>query len=135
MERKSQSSLEYIITVGFVTFVVISVIIIAYLYTGILRNRIRENQIESFANKLISSAESVFYAGEPSKKTVDIFLPAGVNSIAINNYILLMNYSAGAQNNVRAYDSKVNITGTINPGPGIKRLILEAKANYVDIHQ
>lgn len=135
MSRKSQSSLEYLITVGFITFLVISIILISYIYTGILREKIKENQVESFANKVVSTAESVFYAGEPSKTTLEVYLPPGVTGITIINDSLIMNYSAGSAENVRAYPSKVNITGSINPAPGTKRLILEAKTNYVDIHQ
>lgn len=127
--------MEYLITVGFVTFLVISVVLVAYLYTGILKNKIKENQVNAFANKVVTSAESVFYLGEPSKTTLEVYLPSGVNTISIFNDSMTINISTGATQIIRAYSSNVNITGSINPAPGIKKLILEAKATYVDIHQ
>lgn len=135
MKKYGQASLEYLITVGFVTFFIISIILVAYIYTAILRDRIHVNQVETFANKIVSAAESVFYAGEPSKTTLELHLPTGVNAIQANNNMLIVNYSTGRDNIVRAYDSKVNITGFINPAPGIKKITLEAKATYVYIHQ
>ncbi len=127
--------MEYLITVGFVTFIVISVILVAYLYTGVLKNKIKENQVNAFANKVVATAESVFYSGEPSKTTLEVYLPSGVNTISIANDSMIINISTGATQMVRAYYSNVNMTGSINPAPGIKKLVLEAKATSVDIHQ
>ena len=58
-------------------------------------------------------------------------MPIVDNSIPL----LIINYSTGRNNNVRAYDSRVNLTGTINASLGIKKLFLEAKSDHVDIHQ
>lgn len=130
---KAQSSLEYLITVGFVTLLVTSVILIAYFYTGIFQDKIKNNQINAFAGKLISSAESIFYAGEPSKTSLELYLPAGVNNITVSGTTLIVNYTTGATQSVRAFDSRVNITGAINRSPGVKRLTLEAKSDHVEI--
>jgi len=130
---KAQSSLEYLITVGFVTLLVTSVILIAYFYTGIFQDKIKNNQINAFAGKLISSAESVFYAGEPSKTSLELYLPAGVNNITLSDTMLIVNYTTGATQAVRAFDSRVNITGSINRSPGIKKIILEAKSDHVEV--
>ena len=132
--KKGQGSLEYLIIVGFVTFLVISVLLVAYIYTGTLKNKIKITQVDSFGNKVISTAETMFYSGEPSKTTLDIYLP-GVNSINITGNLIIIKYQTGATQTIRAYEGKVNMTGAINVSLGIKKLIFEAKSDHVDIHQ
>jgi len=36
--------------------------------------------VESFGEQLINSAESVYFAGEPSKTVVSLYLPEGVRN-------------------------------------------------------
>ncbi len=133
MRQRGQASIEYLIIVGFVTFLVISIFLIAYIYTGNLQNKIKTNQLETFGNKVVTTAETIFYSGEPSKTTLEVYLPAGVTNITISGNNLIITYMAGASRGIRAYESKVNMTGSINPGPGIKKLSLEAKSDHVEI--
>ena len=120
---KAQSSVEYMILIGFVTFGIISILIIAFFYAAIVRDEIRHNQIDIFAKKIISESESVFYSGAPSKRTINAYLPDGVSSIQILSQSIIINYSTKSTvENVREFVSNVNITGTITTSQGVKRL-------------
>lgn len=134
--EKSQVGVEYLIVVGFISFAIISILALSYFYSGQIKDRIRLNQIEGFASQLIGFSESVFFAGEPSMKTVRLYLPDGVDSIEINsnNIVIITTVSGGGQNK-RAYESKVPLQGNITFTEGIKKLSLEAKQNYVLINQ
>lgn len=133
--RRAQVGVEYMIIVGFVTFAIMSVIALAFFYSGEIKERIRLNQVENFATQVVNSAESVFYAGEPSRTTVRLYLPEGVRDITVYSDAILITSVVGSGENIRAYDSKVPLNGTITPGEGIKKLTLEAKTDHVLITQ
>lgn len=133
--RRAQVGVEYMIIVGFVTFAIMSVIALAFFYSGEIKERIRLNQVENFATQVVNSAESVFYAGEPSRTTVRLYLPEGVRDITVYSDAILITSVVGSGENIRAYDSDVPLNGTITPGEGIKKLTLEAKSDHVLITQ
>ena len=63
---------------GFLTFVLISVVSIAVIYSSGTNDKIKVIQVNNFANKVLSTAESVFFYGQPSKASVSVYLPDGV---------------------------------------------------------
>lgn len=133
MKKKSQIGTEYLIVVGFVTFAIISILAIAYIYSDQIKDQIKLNQVESFANQIVGSSESVFFAGEPSKTTIELYLPDGVQSISLNPDSLIVNTSVSTGDNLRVFESKVPLNGTISISEGKKRLILEATQADVQI--
>jgi len=135
-QNRSQVGVEYMIVIGFVTFAIISVITLAIFYSGEIKDRLRLTQVENFATQLINSVDSIFFAGEPSKTTVKLYLPEGVESINITqDYYLLITTRVSGGENKRVFESKVPMQGAISPGEGIKKLTLEARSNNVLISQ
>lgn len=135
-KKKAQVGVEYMVVVGFVSFAIIAIISLAFVYSGEIKNSIRLNQVESFANQLVNSAESVFFAGEPSKSTIKLYLPEGVESVEINSNSIFITTRVSGSLNKRAFDSKVPMQeGSINPGEGLKKLSIEAFSDYVKISQ
>ena len=132
-KKKGQGAVEYLIIVGFVTFAVISVLLIAYIYAGGVRDKIKINQMEIFASNVIDSAESLFYSGEPSRATIVVYIPKGTTDITIlgNEIILTMSTSSGTT--IRAFTSTVPLEGTILSNEGAKTLTLIAQPNSVMI--
>lgn len=135
IKKRGQIGIEYMIIIGFVTFAVMSVLVFAFFFSDEIKDRIKLNQVESFAVNLINSAESVFFAGEPSKTTVKLYLPDGVEEILITTDALIITTRIRGGINKRAFDSKVPLNGTIIPGEGIRRISLEAKVDVVEIKQ
>ncbi len=131
MKSNSQASVEYMIIVGFVTFLVIIIIGMAYFYSDLIKDKIKINQAETFAVQLINSAESVFFSGEPSKTLVRLYLPENVRSVEINSDSIVINISTSSGFNIRAFTSKVPLQGNISSSPGVKIFSIEAKNNYV----
>lgn len=133
-EIKGQIGIEYMIVIGFVTFAIMILLITAILYSDRIRDRIRLNQVENFASHLLNSAESVYFAGEPSKTTIRLYLPAGITNLTIeeSDYLVITTRTSSGEN-VRAFKSKVPINGTITTSEGIKKLTLEAKENFLQI--
>jgi len=133
--NKAQSAIEYLIVIGFVTLAVSIVLVAAYFYIGMSRDRIRQNQMEALATKIINSAESVFYSGEPSQVTIIVYAPSGINEIEFLNYDLIITASTSSGTMKRAFTSRVILTGNINPGEGTKRLRIKAESDKVVIEQ
>jgi uncharacterized protein (UPF0333 family) len=131
MKKRGQISTEYLILLSFVTFLVLTALGIAFFYTGGIRDSLRSSQVESFSDKLISLAESVYYAGEPSTTTMKGYLPDGIQGITISGKDIIFNITTEGGTSVIAYSSNVNLTGTISPTSGVKRLQLTARDNDV----
>ena len=134
--RKAQSGVEYLMIIGFVSLAVTAILAAAYFYVGVSKDKIRINQIEVLANKIISSSESVFYAGEPSQTTIIIYMPSGIGKIELSEYNLIIEASSSSGKMSRAFPSKVSLgQGIINPGEGTKKLLIKAELNKVNITQ
>src|SRR3989344_5986330 len=110
-EKRGQISVEYMIVVGFIVFSVISVLGAALLYSSQINDGVQTRQIEQFANKIISSAESVKYAGEPSRSTISVYLPSGVKGIQIIGKELVVDFTISSGFNRVSYLSKVALEG------------------------
>ncbi|MFH1291254.1 MAG: hypothetical protein ABIH79_01730 [archaeon] len=138
-EKNAQSSMEFLILMGFLTFVIIGILGIGYSYSGTTNDRIKSGQINSFANKIISTSETVFYAGEPSKATISVRLPDGVQDIEIINDTLVITYYLATGQNKISFSSNVPIaessTEEISSVSGIKNLIIVANSTHAVISQ
>lgn len=108
---------------------------IALFYSSQVRERIIFYQIESFADNVISSSESVFFAGEPSQATISAYLPKNVQGIDIIGKGILFNISTDAGIANIVYSSKVNMEGSINPSEGVKTLAIVAQTDKVTISE
>ncbi|MFH1425574.1 MAG: hypothetical protein ABIG28_02475 [archaeon] len=132
-KKRGQISTEYLIIVGFITFAVLVTLGIAYFYTNSIKDGIKMNQIENFANELISTSESIFFAGEPSQLEITGYIPEGVNDIAIVSKEVIFNITTSSGENIRSFPSRVVIEGTVSPSSGVKVLQLTAEEDKVVI--
>jgi len=131
--RRGQVSLEYVVMVGFVILVIAGVMTLAMVYIGTIRDNTRMNQIVSYSNKIISAAESVFYAGQPSKTTITTYLPDGVSSIEITEDNLVFTVSTSSGPSKVAFQSNVPISGSLESSRGLRRVQVEAQSDTVVI--
>src|SRR3989344_5922355 len=131
--KKGQISTEYLIIVGFITFVIISIMGVAFIYTTSIKDRIKMNQAENFVNKIISSAESIFFAGEPSKVEIVAYVPEGVTNITFYNKEVILYIETNSGVNVRSFPSRVKIVVNEISSSGVKKLILKAQDDKVTI--
>ncbi len=135
MRYRGQISFEYLIVVSFVVFIVLIILSVALYYITSSRDQIKINQLVTFSNKVISSAESVYYAGEPSKVTITAYLPEGVQSIQILENSLLFDLLTSTGTTVIAFPSNVPLDPVLDItfNEGLKRLTISADSNVVHI--
>lgn len=135
--KKAQISIEYLIIISFVVLLLLTTLGFALFYSAEIKDKIRFNQLERFARKITTSAESVFYSGESSKLTFTAYLPEGIQNIQIVNAekIILFDVSTQSGTTVIAYSSNVPISGAISSSPGLKRIVVVAEANAAIISE
>jgi Tfp pilus assembly protein PilX len=131
--KKGQIGMEYLLIVGLVTFVVMGILFVAFTYSNLSKDNIKSNQIEGFARKIIDSAESVFYSGEPSRVTINVYLPENIESIDFIDNNLVLRYNLGSGSNTASFPSKVPISGSISTSSGIKKIRIQANGDFVSI--
>ena len=134
LNNYAQISMEYIIILGFVMFVIIGVLGVALFYSGSVKDQIRITQVNNFAEKVVSTAETVYYYGEPSKSTISVYLPENVKNITIidNELFISTQVSSGLER--RAFSSNVPITGSISTASGIRKIVINVAGNQANIN-
>jgi hypothetical protein len=132
--KKSQIGIEYMVIIGFVLIVIMSLLGVAFFYSGSIRDRIKIIQINNFANKIITSSESVYYYGEPSKTTISVYLPESIENIQIvdNSIYITTKVSTGTEKT--QFISHVPIEGVITNVPGIRKITITATTNKTTIY-
>ncbi len=133
--KKGQISTEYIIVVSFIMFLIISTLGIAFFYADNISDRIKMDQVENYARKVISSSERIYYAGEPSKTTLNAFLPSGVKSIEVIDNSLIFDISTSTGANKISFTANVILDGNLSITEGTKRISLTAESNKVKISE
>lgn len=131
MKRRGQISIEYLIVVGFVTLLVISLLGVSYFYASSIRDQIRTNQAKEFAEKVIVESEKIYYAGEPSKTTITAYLPAEVTALWVEEQSIIISIRLSSGLTTTSYTSNVPLELTVSTDPGVKKLSLVAQPERV----
>jgi len=134
--KKSQISFEYLIIMSFVILVVIGIVIISYVYSGVVKDRIKMTQLENCANKITSTSEAVFYRGVPSKATINCYLPDNIVGAEIDENSVIFSFYTSSGSATIAFSSNVPISGTLVAKQGIRKIeinALEGEASITDI--
>ncbi len=136
---KAQSSMELLILMGFLTFVIVGILGIGYFYSNTINDRIKSSQVNNFAIKIISTSEAVFYSGEPSKSTISAHLPENVQDIEIINNTIVITYSLASGQNKAAFPSDVpiqeDLSSQLTTTSGIKNIVVVANQTHAIISQ
>jgi hypothetical protein len=135
MNKKAQVSFEYLVIMGFVTVILILILSISIFYSSSVEDQIKVTQMNNYANKIISSAESVFYSGKPSKATITAYLPKDVKEIEILDNSLVISIQTSNGINKRAFESNVPISGNLTISRGLKKIKIEAQESEAVISQ
>ncbi|MBT4166066.1 hypothetical protein HOE04_03450 [archaeon] len=133
VSKKSQVSFEYIVIMGFVTGIIIVILGVSFVYSSGINDRIKMIQVNNFGNKIISSSESVFYSGEPSKVTIKTYLPEGVESVEIIDDSVVVSLSLNSGFTKVAFISEVSIEGSLSNSYGLKNIQLVSDDNKINI--
>ncbi len=125
--KPAQASMEYVMIAGFVALVIIPTAFIFYRYASDSADEIDQAQIEKFGRDVVSTSETVYYIGAPSRIVIEERLPKNVRSISIDRdpatgtylFAIAATSESGIVN--FTFPTNVNIRGffrndDINPG-------------------
>lgn len=129
--RKSQSSIEYMMILGFALIAIMILFIISIFYSGQANDQLLINQVDQIAKKIRDSSESIYYLGQPSKTTIKVYMPDKIKQINIAQKELVFTVTTQKGETNIVYLSRVNLSGSIPTTPGIKYLTIESKGDYV----
>lgn len=130
-EKNAQVSMEYVIIVGFILFITIPLILIFYEHTSSTNDQVITSQVDMIAKKVVDSAESVYYLGEPSKTRIKVYMPTNVEDVIIDNYEIVFKVKTRSGITDISQPSSVNISGSISVTKGIHYINIESKGDYV----
>jgi uncharacterized protein (UPF0333 family) len=115
--RKSQSSLELLITLSFGLTILLPIVVLAFLQVSSSTSAISAAQAQNAASKLASVATAIGSQGAPAKQLVLVQVPPGVQNIYIGNLnngvghqITFVVGTSGGASYVTSY-SPVNVSG------------------------
>ena len=122
---------------GIALFILIPIIFVFYSYSQGTTWGISTSRINNIGNSIVTSAESVYYLGEPSRITIRETMPRGIKNLTIlydpdehNSELVFLLEDRSEM----PFSSNVNITGKFNQSDfteGMKEIEIESKGNYV----
>ncbi len=123
--------MEYVIIVGFILVIMIPLILIFYGHISSTNDQIITSQVDMIAKKVVDSAESVYYLGEPSKTRIKVYMPENVEQVTIYDKEIVFKVKTGSGLTDISQISSVNISGDILITPGIRYINIESKGDHV----
>lgn len=125
--------MEYLLVIGFVAIITIPLIILYYKFTTDASDEIITSQINQIARKIVDSAESVYFLGNPSQTTIKVYIPNKINGASLDNKEVVFNVTTRAGISEIVQVSSVDLTGELPITPGIYSIILKARESDVEI--
>jgi len=134
MKKIAQIAMEYMMVVGFALLMVIPLVAIYGSQGQAAKDQVNENQAYNIGRKIVDSAETVYFLGEPSKTTLKVYMPYNIQSITVSDQTIdFVILTAKGPSNISSESSTVNLTGTISTNPGIHYIEIIASNNVVNI--
>ncbi len=85
MNKKGQSSMEYLLVVVFSLLMIIPATILFMNYTNDTKASVIQSQVFKVGNELITDSEQMFSVGKNSWQTINIQIPETVTSMKVYN--------------------------------------------------
>lgn len=132
--RLAQAATEYLIIVGF-TLAILSVLLALYYSTPVQQNyNLCDSQVRIIGNKISSAVDEVYYLGEPSRKSLDIYMPQGVEDIRfISDKAIVFYIGSGSDTSQQEFPISIEVVGNLTPVQGKKQVMILAKTGKVCI--
>ncbi len=133
--RKAQLSIEYLIIMSFVLFIILILMASYMIYQQHYESDVVTSQVKRIAITLADTSEEVYYYGEPSKSTVKIYMPPDVVRVNFSGKgVIFRVRTPGGESDIEAYAS-VNMSGNLSTSQGLKLVEISARKGYVWIEE
>ncbi|PIN70514.1 hypothetical protein COV93_01195 [Candidatus Woesearchaeota archaeon CG11_big_fil_rev_8_21_14_0_20_43_8] len=126
--------MEYLTIVGFVMVIIIPMLVIFYDFKSEAADTIRSSQVRQVGMKIVDTAETIYFLGEPSSTLLRIYLPDKIQSVEMLGREIVFNISTRVGVDQIVMLSEVNVTGTIPNNAGLHNMRFQSHGTYVDIN-
>ncbi len=130
---KAQIAMEYLLILGITLIMLLPIFVIVYTYTTISDDQISQRQALQIARKIVDTAETVYYFGEPTKTTLELEFPSNIKTAVVLPHTVLFVMETPVGDTDIFSDSQINLTGELPQGSGTYKLRIQALSNRVNI--
>jgi len=123
--------MEYILITAFSLLVAIPLIVLFFQYSQKYNDEVTLNQANKVMDEILNAAETVYYLGEPSQKTITVYFPKDIKEVLFNYGYFSFTVYRGDNIYTIYRTSHINFTGNITTTPGAKNLKIRAVNNTV----
>jgi len=132
--KNAQVGMEYLMIVGFVTFILTIALVTSQFYSDYFKEQITVNQVDRIGKELIDTAEEVYFFGEPTRLTIRAYMPDDVSEIIISDKLIAFTIQGGGNLFNITHYSQVSLQGNISSGQGLKDIKVAAAGGFVWIN-
>ena len=125
--------MEYLLVMAFVFVLLVGILILAYQQSAAFSNDVSAAQVQKIGTELVDAANTVYYAGPPTKKTVRLYFPENIKNITISGQTILFTMQGRNGPYEYAISASTNMTGTLQPFNGLHVISIEAQESVVNI--
>ena len=130
---RAQVSMEFLMIIGVALLMTFPLIIIFYQQSEHINTEVSASQLDKVASEIRDAADEVYYLGSPSKKTLTVYMPEKVKSIAISANRMVFTVEAPVNDYELVKWTVPNITGSLQSYPGIHHVSVQAYDTYIQI--
>lgn len=131
--RSAQSAMEYLLVVSFAFIILTLILVIAYSESSRFALQVSTAQIQRAGGELVDAINTVYYAGSPTKKTMQLQFPKHLRGVRIENNTIVFEMLGESGVYEYAVEAYSNVTGSIHPNGGLHVLTIEAIDDSVRI--
>jgi len=127
---KAQSSVEFLLIVGFAMMMILPLVVIFFEQSENLNTGISSSQTDKISSDIVDAADEVYYLGAPSKKTLSLYFPDSIKSAEVSGHSLIFNVDSPNGDYEVVKWSVTNLTGSVRSFPGVHRISVESAVGY-----
>lgn len=127
--RGGQVSIEYLMVMGFALLIVVPLFLIYYEQANRLGDETTGASIQRAAVQVAETADTVYYLGAPSRRTLTVDLPENIQGVALSGRSIVFTVSSSHGAYEQVAWSAANLTGSFSSVAGPHVLVIEALDN------
>ena len=131
--RRAQVSMEYLFLMGLVVFMVLPLIVLYYTQTAQLSDESAGAMASRAATQIAQAADTVYYLGEPSMRTLEVEFPDGIALVNVSGSSITLRMRSSHGDYDQSAWSAANLTGAINATPGPHTIVVSVLNDTVRI--
>jgi uncharacterized protein (UPF0333 family) len=127
--KNAQVSIEFLFVVGFAFIISAGLAYVFIVQSENINIGITSAQVDKITSEIRDASDEVYYLGSPSKKTLTLYFPQGIEAITFYETSIIFNISSpnGNYEVVKWASSNFSSNSIVTTGTGIHHVTVEAR--------